>query len=398
MTSSNVLTLEDFVYESINFFSSDTYYDLEKECLEFQLESLQYTRERKDVFSISIFESSSSENKIEQSKNKILSKIKKIWKTIMKALKTFLKNIINVFTNSQNKQIEKLESQAKASKETIDNLLKNEAKYKEKIVKLNEDLNKLIDDAKSNDKIINYLKSSNAEKSVMMSSINKNHNKEIKSKNDEIKNLHEKLEVIMRGNNENKVYAQKILDMVQAVLAEPVTVNNVPLFVIEMNKYISEFRNVFSIIENKKFENSSVLFARIMMEDPSGGKMKELINSIRTFTSKVERGIREKESGLISIEGIKRTEEDIKTYFDNNFSLLMSNNDEDVKSPEEQNVINKNSVLFSRFISCITKLVFAFQAGVGEYIEHTKELVDARKWALELEYNIQNIIYRINIS
>ena len=63
------------------------------------------------------------------------------------------------------------------------------------------------------------------------------------------------------------------------------------------------------------------------------------------------------------------------------------------------NIIQENHAeAYSKYLSAIAELVAVCKKGVGLYIEYTKEAIDARKWALEIEDRIQHVINRIDYA
>ena len=117
-----VLTLGDYIKESLTFENSNEYYKLQRECLELELLSLDYIIESSNdssgyllddaiLFNLneSLLITESVGERIKLLSDKLIKKIGDMWSMIIKSLKIFFKNVINIFTNEQNKKIKDLE-------------------------------------------------------------------------------------------------------------------------------------------------------------------------------------------------------------------------------------------------------------------------------------------------
>lgn len=393
-----VLTLEDFVMESLDFINSDAYYSLKKECLEFQLESLNYTMESKDILNTVMLESSNSRFKVSDLKNTILKKISIIWAAIIKALKTFLKNIINVLTNGQNKQIDKIKAQCKESEDKIDSLLKNKANDEEKINQLKAELDRIITSATKQDSLVKYLQSTNFDKHIQLRHLNAELG-DIKVSH-EVEGLHLKILSLMDANKNNKEDVTKILNLINLILVEEVVVHDVPVFIFKINDYVVKFKDCFAINKFEKTDDIILLFVKnyINAGTRSVQKINIMINGINALKGDIQKSMEESSNGKFTVKSIEDTHKVIQEQFPTDSMFTYNSDKIDSYDDAFKKILDDNSELFSKYVLAISELSAVFKSAIGEYINYTKDIVDGRQWALKMEASIINVIRRIDMN
>jgi DNA integrity scanning protein DisA with diadenylate cyclase activity len=148
----STLSLGDYIKESLEFENSAEYYKLQKECLELELLSIDYMLESScelsdDLILFDLNESAAISESVGEKINirikGITEKIGNMWKKIIGALKVFFKNVINIFTNEQNKKIKELEEQIKENKGLKELNKLNEEEIAKLKAELNSVMNKL---------------------------------------------------------------------------------------------------------------------------------------------------------------------------------------------------------------------------------------------------------------
>jgi hypothetical protein len=317
---------------------------------------------------------------------------------MIKAIKTFLKNIMNVLTNGQNKQIEKLKAQCKESENKIDNLLKDKSENEDKINKLKDELNRIITVATKQDDLVRYLQSTNFDKHIQIRHLNAELH-DIKVSN-EIEGLHLKILKLMDANKNNKDDVNKILNLIKLILAEEVAIHDVPTFIFKIDEYIVKFKGCFALNKFEKTDDIVLLFAKnyITAGTRSIPKINVMINAITNLKGDIQKAMDESSNGKFTVKAIEDTHKVIEEQFASGTMFTYNPGNMESYDAAYQKIIEDNSELFAKYLSAISELSAVFKSAIGGYISYTKDIVDGRQWALKMEFNILNVLRRIDMN
>jgi ASC-1-like (ASCH) protein len=384
MENVSMLSLGDYIKESLAFEHSDSNYQLQRECLEFEITSLDYMHRCANICStddllltnmnestnMSVFKS-----KIETRKKNLVDKIAAMWKRIVLSLKTFWHNIINVFTNQQNEQIKTLQIEHDSLLALLE---KVREEHFEDMVEVNGKLRKALSELRESERFKQILKDE--------------HFHNISAKNKEIDKLQQNIE---RLTGKMDAAGQRLVPILDELIKDHVIID-APETVHDFSNYLDKFRKtLWSKNGGSQTDpiNIDYKFIDIIRIDPDNAN--KVINNINALITEIEAARKKIVKGTIGIDYMKHNNITIEYYLSHDYYQIRPGEDKEYMEEEALAKINDNAELYARYISAVTKLTTVFQTMSAEVIEFTKQYIDDRAWAIKAKTTIYSIIHGI---
>lgn len=392
-----VLTLGDYIKESLEFENSTEYYKLQKECLELELLSLDYIIESSndlsgylldDAILFNLNESplitESVGERIKLLSDKLIKKIGDMWSMIIKSLKIFFKNVINIFTNEQNKKIKELEGLKEINK-------LNEEEITKLKTELADIMDKLVDSKRANTILKN-------EKSLLKYDLKSANSKIDKLDKDILKLLDDKHQAVL-----------KLMPIMQKLKSENINVE-LPESIHRFGDFVIRLRHIITDAGGTKENNLKYSFALSIVNLMAGLKIVpnadsiiyEKIDTINKLINDIKESNNKKVMSDLSIKQLKDTMYIIDNYLQGVLDFTKGNEDGDQalrgnRTLEWADGIIKNKPkLFSDYLTANMELSATFKTLSADVVRHVKQYVDDRSWAIGAYLDIQSVINKFN--